>query len=397
MTRTAGRVRDCGIGIGIWMALAGAGMAAPVLLGPGDVVSVSVLGRPDLGGEFPLRPDGTISMHVLGETVAAGLSESELEASLETALAEQTQLPASVTVSVSSWRPVYLLGSVTSPGAFAFRPGLTAQQAVALAGGPLQGSVSGVAGVDMRVVDQAAQARQIELRLHELAMQRARLEAEAAGQESLAIGSDDPALAPIATEQEQLFARRRQVMQDRVETAAEIKRLAGGEAESLAGQQTLLREQITEQEARVADLQRLFDKGLGNIDRLREAQRDLTADRIELMTAATFEARARQDVANADASLTDFFAERQREIAAELAGIGEQERATHQELDGAHRFLDEFGPRVGLLADDAGAPLVYRVTRTGPDGPQEIVIAPSDPLQPGDLVEVVREAAQPGG
>lgn len=382
--------------IGLALALLAAPAAAETLtMEPGDTVAVSVLGRADLSGSFTLRSDGTISMHVIGATKAAGLTEAELEDSLEALLTGEMQLPSSVTVWVDSWRPVYVLGGVVAPGAFDYRLGMTVEQAVALAGGFDLGTVTGSSSLSMRVVDQAATLDEIGLRLTELSVRRARLEAEAAELDSFAgQAGGEGAAATMTAEQQRLFESRGQVVQNRLEAADEVKVLAGNEADSLAAQRELLSRQIAEQEASVADLQSLFDKGLASSERLREARRGLTADRIELMTAASFEARARQEVAAADASVSDFMTGRQRDIAEELADIGSQQRAAEQELTAAQHFLAEFGPRVGYLDGELGPP-VFRVTRRNGAATELLELAATDPLRPGDLVEVVREPAQP--
>lgn len=392
--------------IGLALALLAAPAAAETLtMAPGDTVAVSVLGRADLSGNFTLRSDGTISMHVIGATEAAGLTEAELEDRLEARLAGEMQLPASVTVWVDSWRPVYVLGGVVAPGAFDYRLGMTVEQAVALAGGYDMGTVTGSSSLSMRVVDQAATLDEIGLRLTELSVRRARLEAEAAQLDSFAGqeggkdegGDEDGARAAMTAEQQRLFESRGQVVHDRQQAAGEVKVLAGNEADSLAAQRQLLSQQIAEQEASVADLQALFDKGLASSERLREARRGLTADRIELMTAASFEARARQEVAATDASVSDFMTGRQRDIAEELADIGSQQRSAEHEMAAARQFLAEFGPRVGYLDGEPGPP-VFLVTRhdSAAAAAEELLeLAATDPLRPGDLVEVVRQPAQP--
>lgn len=376
--------------VGLMLALlAGPAMAAPLLLAPGDRVAVSVLGRADLGGSLTLRSDGTISMHVIGALPAAGLSEAGLEAMLETALAEQTQLPASVTVFVEEWRPVYVSGRVMAPGAFGFRPGMTVGQAVALAGGLETGSVTGASTLAMRVVEQGSRIAEIELLLRELAVQHARLQTEAA----TAASPDAPAAAgpdqtAMTVEQRRVFDSHRLMARNRDAAAAAVKLLAGNEADSLASQRELLGQQIAGQEASLADLQALFDRGLANVERLADARRGLTSDRIELMTAASFEARARQEIANADAAVADFTAGRQRDIAAELAAVGRQQRAARQELASARRFVAEFGPAVGYLGGDL-APPRFRVTRSEESGPVVLDLDATDPLHPGDLVEAI--------
>jgi polysaccharide biosynthesis/export protein len=121
----------------------GAGSAerneAEYLLGPEDALAIAVVKHPEFSGSAAVRPDGRISAPGLGEFQAAGKSAAALEASLREALARWIRQPL-VTVTVTQFRSlgmVFVLGQVAKPGAYPYRPGLTAAEALALAGGPL--------------------------------------------------------------------------------------------------------------------------------------------------------------------------------------------------------------------------------------------------------------------
>jgi polysaccharide export outer membrane protein len=112
---------------------------AEYLLGPEDALAIAVVKHPEFSGSAAVRPDGRISAPGLGEFQAAGKSAAALEASLREALARWIRQPL-VTVTVTQFRSlgmVFVLGQVAKPGAYPYRPGLTAAEALALAGGPL--------------------------------------------------------------------------------------------------------------------------------------------------------------------------------------------------------------------------------------------------------------------
>ena len=108
------------------------------VLGPGDIVDVSVFGQADLTRTLTVRPDGKISLPLIGEIQATGLTPAQLADKLATALRTYLKDPV-VTVTVSQTRvsetQVYLVGEFRNPGSFELRKGWTVMEAIAQAGG----------------------------------------------------------------------------------------------------------------------------------------------------------------------------------------------------------------------------------------------------------------------
>ncbi len=91
--------------------------------------------RLDLSGEYEVEPGGTISIPVLGLVEVAGQPTDSARAKLQIAVSKTMGHPANVTVTIVQRSPVYITGGVRSPGAYPYRAGMIAIQAVALAGG----------------------------------------------------------------------------------------------------------------------------------------------------------------------------------------------------------------------------------------------------------------------
>jgi polysaccharide biosynthesis/export protein len=103
----------------------------------GDKLSVRFLYHPELNEpSLVVRPDGLISLQMVDDVRAAGLTAAELKAALERAYREILLAPV-ITVSVLEFVAprVYVSGQVARPGGYALRDGDTLLQAVALAGG----------------------------------------------------------------------------------------------------------------------------------------------------------------------------------------------------------------------------------------------------------------------
>jgi protein involved in polysaccharide export with SLBB domain len=91
--------------------------------------------RLDLSGEYEVEPGGTISIPVLGSVELAGQSTDSARAKLLIAVSKTMGHAGNVTVTIVQRPPVYITGGVRSPGAYPYRAGMIAIQAVALAGG----------------------------------------------------------------------------------------------------------------------------------------------------------------------------------------------------------------------------------------------------------------------
>jgi len=104
-------------------------------LGPSDKIRVIVFGEPDLSGEFSVNARGRLSMPLLGEVDAQGLSIEELRQNITTGLSEGYVVGARVAAEVIEYRPYYILGEVDEPGEYPYSSGMSVMKAVAAAGG----------------------------------------------------------------------------------------------------------------------------------------------------------------------------------------------------------------------------------------------------------------------
>ncbi len=111
-------------------------MSSAYLIGPGDMLSITVWKNDTLSRVVPVRPDGKISIPLLHDVQASGLTAMQLRDKISTALSEFMPNP-EVTVSVSDVRSlrVSILGEVVKPGVLELRGETTILEAIAMAGG----------------------------------------------------------------------------------------------------------------------------------------------------------------------------------------------------------------------------------------------------------------------
>lgn len=134
-------------------------------LGREDVVEVSVYRDPELTRTVPVRPDGRISLPIVGELEAAGRTPDEVRREVVLRLQAYVQDPTVVSVivrEVNSAR-IYVLGEVGRPGVYPLRGEVSVLQALALAGGPGEFSAR-----DLVTVVRAGSGRRLTLALGEL-------------------------------------------------------------------------------------------------------------------------------------------------------------------------------------------------------------------------------------
>jgi polysaccharide export outer membrane protein len=110
--------------------------SAEYRLGPGDAVRIITYGEDPLTGEFHVGDRGAVALPLIGSITAAGKTPHELEDAVAEALKKGDMLrKPSVSVEVTTYRPIYVLGEVNKPGQYPYQPGMTVVTAAAVAGG----------------------------------------------------------------------------------------------------------------------------------------------------------------------------------------------------------------------------------------------------------------------
>jgi polysaccharide export outer membrane protein len=112
--------------------------APPFRLGREDVIELSVYRDPELSRTVPVRPDGRVSLPLVGELEAAGRTPEEVRLDVASRLRAYVQEPAIVSVIVREVNSArfFVVGEVVRAGAFPLRGEVGVLQGLALAGGP---------------------------------------------------------------------------------------------------------------------------------------------------------------------------------------------------------------------------------------------------------------------
>jgi polysaccharide biosynthesis/export protein len=104
-------------------------------VGAGDRLTIRVAGEPELTADYLVDASGNISMPYVQTVTVAGMTAPRIETMVADRLRQGYLRDPQVSAQVTSLRPFYILGEVNTAGSFAYQPGITVQNAIAIAGG----------------------------------------------------------------------------------------------------------------------------------------------------------------------------------------------------------------------------------------------------------------------
>lgn len=378
-------------------------LAVDYLLGPQDRLRVKVYEwRPaqdriveweGLNDEFTVAANGKVSLPLVGEINAGGLTPGAVASAVGEALRTRMQLvqKPDTTVEVVQYRPFYISGDVMKPGDFPFRPGLTVLQAVALAGGEIR-SID-LSARERQAITSRGELEGLTLARTALLMRQARLQAESINAEDFAMPKalvPEGARARDAYDQEKLiFTTRLDAFRTQNNALKALKAFLDKEGESLTAQLDTESRQTSLVQKELDGVSSLVGKGLAAAPRQFALERtiaQLQGDRLRLETSIL---RARQEASRAEISLVELRSKREGEIAVEL-------RETDQRLRelATKRAVNEDLLQEAITAGAGGGRrdamrqgLIYTLIKASAPG-EAIAATDSTPVGPGDMIKV---------
>lgn len=384
--------------------------AAEYILGPQDKIRLkiyewqasrdTIFEWTALNDQFTVGADGKLSLPFAGEINAAGSSPGKLGAAIGNLLMDHMGLgrPPDVSVEVVLFRPFYIVGQVTSPGEFPYRPGLTVLQALSIAGG-LRIRGDNTTRLEREVISERGDISVLAQASINLMARKARLVAElndaddVTFPEQLTKRSSDSS-ASLAMEQERLvFRARKDGMNTQIRALNELKDFLDKELSSLQAQLALYDRQIELVQKELKGVSTLVNKGLSAAPREMSLERTLAQVRSDRLTVETAVFRARQEISRTDISILDLSNRRATEVSQSLRETQAQMNEISRKADTAVQMLHESettGPQLLALRTRAQeTEPVYVIVRTTPDGKStEIPATETTGVEPGDTVKV---------
>jgi polysaccharide export outer membrane protein len=118
---------------------AGVPVTPDYVIGPDDILTVIVWREKDMSGDVAVRPDGKISLPLVNDVQAAGLTPEQLRVQLTEATGKFVEDPnVTVVVKAINSRKVFVTGQVGKPGPYPLMGSMTVLQVLSLAGGILE-------------------------------------------------------------------------------------------------------------------------------------------------------------------------------------------------------------------------------------------------------------------
>lgn len=358
-------------------------------LEPGDRITVTVFGQPEVSGEILVDGAGNIQMPFVGSIAVKGLTVVECQKLVTDKLADGIFTQPSVNVQISELRPIYVLGDVRTPGAYPYRYGITAKGAVALAGGDAvteqTQSVSDLILAEERV-------RELTFQRRALLVRQARLEAQRDGRDTFAVPP-----APDSTEEgdmSDLFAIEKETLDSQtsmLKTGLDLMRSQQprlqAEIDALNSQVATEAKQLELVSQRVHEYSRLVKKGLG----LQSAELQLKLDEAShesnrwRLTAEI--SRLQRDFGDLSLRIHEAETTASKQVTDELREVRQRLKELDIALPSAREVREIRRQQAGSFA---GVEVARSIAITRTRDNTSLVLAATDgtPLEPGDIVEI---------
>jgi polysaccharide export outer membrane protein len=363
----------------------------PYRVGPGDTLSITAYGDAGLTGQFVVGPDGTIGFPLLGNLDVTNLTTAEIDDAINRALGQYVT-ERRVTVTVSAYAPVYILGDVDQPGRYDFHPGMISLELVAMSGGDRRGK-DAVDGAQIQLVVTRQEYSDLALQIFSNQVRRARLQAEMDDEDfTYPLGNEtDPSEREIRQRiigaEAKVFEIRRANLVAQKTGFENQRRSYTEEINALEERYKLHDDEIGLLEQDVGATKSLVERGLTAKSNLREIERQLSAARRDSLEMGSFLARARQGELDI-AQRIDVLTETVRSEAAN--GIREIDLDTVRKQKQMASLLDRMAAissaADALRARELRAKLVYVVVRPTEDGFEEIKADDLTELKPRDIL-----------
>lgn len=344
-----------------------------------------------VSGEFTVSEAGTISLPLLGSMPVANLDSTQLAAEIAKRLQAETGLltkPDAV-VEILEYPPIYVVGSVTRPGEYRSRPGLTVLQALALAGGRYRPSAGGAISVDQ--VTSLGELRGIRSDMVRSAARIARLQAEMSGAKEIRFPtelterSNDDFVADVLAQERGIFSSRRSAEDRQLTTLAELQSLLSEEIKLLEEKGKTEDAGIKLAEEELARVGSLVEKGIATVSRKSDLELVLAGRRASRLDQMTAIMRARQNLTQATRDSIGLRDQRLSAVAVELQNA----QADLEHL----KIRERTGQQHLLSSGDAELPseeldLTFTIVRQEQGQSRETVASESTTLSPGDVLKV---------
>lgn len=361
----------------------------------GDVLRVSVIGEESYPLEVVVDDRGSISLPLLGDVQARGLTTVALSQAIQRAFQQQKLiLEPFVKVEIGQYRPFFISGTVAHPGSYPFQPGITVRHALAIAGGFRPNAVGNTEPA-LQIADLRSARANLAIEEYRLKVRLARLQAESRQDKSFVAPPDPPVEFGghligdiIASEQAQLDARLAAYRDDLSYLEASLDRMRK-EANMVAATRDEREKTANIQLEELQSARALREKGLITNSNVMTAERAHTSYRAELAQTELQQEQVQQEMLNSESELRkkrqsyemDLIAQTQ-DTQVELGKVQSQIRYVADKL----LYIFTYGEQ--RTFDDLQGSVKISIFRRDQKVAHDLVADENTEVRAGDVIEV---------
>jgi polysaccharide biosynthesis/export protein len=385
--------RALAIVIGLYLVLSPVPTRAQYIIHAGDVLDISVLGVPALHRRSPVDPAGQVSLPVIGSIDAAAQSIPALRATIQGLLIQKNViLDPDVTIEVVEYRPIYVSGDVTKPGAYTYRIGMTVRDAVALAEGydpmHLRGRNAALVAADARSEYGAAS-----LEIARQWARLARLKSATVAEKVLIVKPPDDVSIDGSAWVEITRLEQQQLEADREDDAREITYLTQmvkqteRQSAALSDEQRESEAALEQQMRNNSRARQLLGQGIVSTARMEDQQRAVTSAQNQLFQVRVRAAQAQKDFEEFTRKLESVGAQKRIKLLQQIQDANSQLAAARLRLKAAAEKL-RFTTGLAQNSENPADQPIITIHRQIDGVRQRIVADNGTTLFPGDNIEV---------
>jgi len=346
-------------------------------------IRIRLWGNSELGGEYAIDPDNSLSIPRIGRIVVDGMTLADLELMLTQKLSAVMRTDVTAAIEVARFRPYYIMGQVTESGAIEWRPGLKVIQAISLARGVLR--------PEENAGEHPTANRQSRTQLTFALAQLARLKAEREGGDVVATNqriatliSSVPetnrlALTNLMSRQNDILSEQRRIMETQVSGVRRELEAAEREVEAAETQEKVVREQLEITRAQLESIESLKNKKLVNNARYLDHKSSLLMIEVRYSEIKSQVERARTRLSATQQQLVMVPQQRRAELSERIDTL-EREVAQLELVSGMPTSMGE--------DQDNVLKLTYHISRESETGVRTLPATVFTEVLPGDVLIV---------
>ena len=352
-----------------------------------------------LEGTYAVDDMGNLSIPIAGQVKAGGKTTEQLAGAIASALAEKAELPGKpfIAVEVAEHAPIFVTGTVQTPGRYPFEVNMTVMKAVSIAGGFLRAR-EGNAVFERDRIQAAGAYRTAILSRRDLLMRQPRLRAEIDGEPGVATSAEfvgTPDVEKLKAEESNLMRLRRVESESQIAAANDLSRLYSQEIQSLEAKIVSQKRQITLAQEELNAVNGLASKGLANNARQFSLDRGLADAQSSMLDLEIALTKSRQALSDSEREKTAIINKQNAENQQLLNTVDLDISKAANDIQVAQLLGEQAGysaqvARTGTETTSLGSTQkTFKIVRRSDDGTYRTIEADeTTALLPHDLVEI---------